>query len=94
MEEAQQQLDQIKALAILLADKIKRLSNAYVRGCDGSPEDSLIIQNSIEELTTQEVMNSIKLLLENDSFFWITQHRGFFQSSLREILSWVTGSYL
>ncbi|MDR3542709.1 MAG: hypothetical protein P4L69_17365 [Desulfosporosinus sp.] len=68
-EEAQRQFDQIKVLAILLADKIKKLSNAYIRECDMSPEDCLIRKNTIEELTTQEVMNSIKLLLENDSFF-------------------------
>lgn len=51
------------------------------------PGDYLIRKNIIEELITQEVMNSIKLLLENDSFFWITQRRGFFRSSWWEILS-------
>lgn len=67
-EEAQRQFDQIKVLAILLADKIKKLSNAYIGDCDMYSEDYLIRQNTIEELTTNEVMNSIKLLLENDSF--------------------------
>lgn len=69
LEEAEQQFEQIKVLAILLADKIKNLSNSYIRECDMSPEDYLIRKNTIKELTTQEVMNSIKLLLENDSFF-------------------------
>lgn len=68
-EAAQRQFEQIKVLAILLADKIRNLSNAYIRECDMSPEDCLLRKNTIKELTTQEVMNSIKLLLENDSFF-------------------------
>lgn len=63
------QVEQIKVLALLLADKIKNLSNDYNRESDMSPEECLIRKNIIEKLTTQEVMNSIKLLLENDSFF-------------------------
>lgn len=68
MEEAQRQYDQIKVLAILLANKIKNLTNANIRECDMSLEDYLLRKNTIKELTTQEVMSSIKLLLENDSF--------------------------
>lgn len=68
MEEAQRQYDQIKVLAILLADKIKNLSSSYIRESDMSPDDYLVRKNTIEELTSREVMNSIKLLLENDGF--------------------------
>lgn len=64
-EEAQQHLIYIRALAILLADEIRKLSNAYIREGNGLPENILERQYALEKLTTQEVMNSIKLLLEN-----------------------------
>lgn len=64
-EEAQQHLIYIKALAILLADEIRKLSNACIREGNELPENILERQNALEKLTTQEVMNSIKLLLEN-----------------------------
>ena len=64
-EEAQQHLIYIRALAILLADEIRKLSTACIREGNESPENILEQQNAIEKLTTQEVMNSIKLLLEN-----------------------------
>lgn len=67
-EEAQLQIRQIRVLAVLLADKIRKLSNAYVRDYDMSPEDYLIHKKTIEKLTAQEAMNSIKLCLENESF--------------------------
>jgi len=63
-EEAQQHLIYIKALAILLADEIRKLSNACIREDNESPKNILEQQTAIEKLTTQEVMNSIKLLLE------------------------------
>lgn len=68
MEEAQQQFDQIKVLAILLADKIKRLSNSCIRESDMTTKDHLIFNETIQELSSQEVMNSMKLSLENSSF--------------------------
>lgn len=64
-EEAQQHLIYIRALAILLADEIRKLSNACIREGNELPENILERQNALEKLTTQEVMNSIKLLLEN-----------------------------
>jgi hypothetical protein len=64
-EEVQQHLIYIRGLAVLLADEIRRLSNACIREGNETPENILERQNAIEKLTTQEVMNSIKLLLEN-----------------------------
>lgn len=68
MEEAQQQFDQIKVLAILLADKIKKLSNSCIRESEMTTKDHLIFKETIRELSSKEVLNSMRLLLENNSF--------------------------
>ncbi len=82
-EEAQQHLIYIRGLALLLADEIRRLSNACIREGNESPENILERQNAIEKLTTQEVMNSIELLLENKN-----------RSLLDEVTSMVLSEFL
>lgn len=82
-EEAQQHLIYIRGLAVLLADEIRRLSNVCIREGNESPENILERQNAIEKLTTQEVMNSIKLLLENKN-----------RSLLDEVTSMVLSEFL
>jgi len=72
-EEAQQHLIYIRSLAILLADEIRRLSNACIREDNETPENILERQNAIEKLTTQKVMNSIKLLLENKNRYLLDE---------------------
>jgi len=72
-EEAQNHLIYIRGLAILLADEIRKLSNACIREGNESPENILERQNAIEKLTTQEVMNSIKLLLENKNRYLLDE---------------------
>jgi hypothetical protein len=67
-EEYQEQVDQIKVLAILLADRIRRLSNSCVDLNNMSDEDYMLRQKEIKELTTNEVMGSIKLLVEKEGF--------------------------
>ena len=72
-EEAQQHLIYIRALAILLADEIRKLSSACIRGDNVSSKDILEQQSAIEKLTTQEVMNSIKMLLENKNRYLLDE---------------------
>lgn len=67
-EEYAQQVDQIKILAILLADRIKKLSNSCIDLDDMSDEEYILQQKEIKELTTDEVMNSVKLLVMNERF--------------------------
>lgn len=64
-EEAQQHLIYVRDLALLLAAEIRRLSNVCIREGNETPDNILERQKAIEKLTTQEVMNSIKLLLDN-----------------------------
>lgn len=66
-EEANQQLEQIKMLTVLLAGKIKEFSNSYIRD-DLSPEEMIEQQNALKELTTHEVTNMMNYLLTNDNF--------------------------
>lgn len=67
-EEAQQQIEQIKVLSLLLANKIKVFSNSYVKN-NLTPDELVQQQNTIKELTSEEVRNSMKMLVENESFF-------------------------
>lgn len=64
-EEVQQHLIYVRGLALLLAAEIRRLSNVCIREGNETTENILERQKAIEKLTTQEVMNSIKLLLDN-----------------------------
>lgn len=66
--EYQQQVDQIRMLAMLLADRIKKLSNSCVDSDKMTDEEYRIQQNEIKELTADEVMNSVKLLVVHESF--------------------------
>ncbi len=67
-EEYQKQIDQIKMLAMLLADRIKKLSNSCIDPDKITEEEYLLQQSEIKKLTASEVMNSIRLLVEHDSF--------------------------
>lgn len=66
-EEAQQQIQDIKNLATLLAGKIKEFSESYVRE-DLTPEEQIEQQTIIKELTSKEVKNSMQMLIENKNF--------------------------
>jgi hypothetical protein len=66
-EEAQRIFHNMRNHAILLANDIRRLSNACIREEDESSEAFFARKSEIERLTAQEVMNSIKLLLDNQN---------------------------
>jgi len=81
--EAQKELIDVVVLSAILAAKIRKLSNAYIRESGGMPEDYLEWQQVVEKLTTQKVTESINLILENN--FSLLDEKS--SMSLSEILS-------
>lgn len=73
-EEAMNRINKIQGLAVLLADEIKKFSYAYINNSNDSIEKKLEHQKKIEKLTTQEIMSSIKLLLDNQDSFILDKY--------------------
>ncbi len=67
-EEYEQQVKQVQVLAVLLADRIKKLSNSVIDEDTMTEDEYVLQQNEIKELTTEEIMNTIKLLVDTDGF--------------------------
>ena len=67
-EEYQQQIKQVQVLAVLLADRIKKLSNSVIDENNMTDEEYVLQEEEIKELTTDEIMNTIKLLVDTDGF--------------------------
>lgn len=67
-EEYQQQVNQIKVLAILLADRIKKLSNSCIAPNAMTDEEYMIQQDEIKVLTAEDVIGSVKLLMVHKDF--------------------------
>lgn len=65
-EEVHQEIMQIRLLAMLLANKLKNLSNKCV--AEFSPEHQRKMQSELSELMSEEVTNSIKLMVANQQF--------------------------
>ncbi len=65
-EEAQRHIIKIMLLATCLADEIRKLSNACIKECGKTPSNYLEWQKVMEKLTTQEVTDSINIMLENN----------------------------
>lgn len=67
-EEYEQQVKQVQVLAVLLADRIKKLSNSVIDEDTMTEDEYVLQQNEIKELTTEEIMNTIKPLVNTDGF--------------------------
>ena len=67
-EEYEQQIKQVQVLAVLLADRIKKLSNSVIDENHITEEEYIIQQHEIKELTTEDVINTIKLLVNTEGF--------------------------
>lgn len=67
-EEYEQQIKQVQVLAVLLADRIKKLSNSVIDEDQMTEDEYILQQNEIKELTTEEIMNTIKLLVATEGF--------------------------
>jgi hypothetical protein len=66
-EEAQEHLIKIMILAGLLADEIRKLSGACIKENGEMPDNYLEWQNAMEKLTTQQVADSINLILASNN---------------------------
>lgn len=64
-EEAEQHMLKIKILSASLANEIRILTNKCIDGNDITLEKKLEIQNEMEKLMAVEVIDTIKMLLEN-----------------------------
>ena len=67
-KEYEQQIKQVQVLAVLLADRIKKLSNSVIDKDNMTEVDYILQQKEIKELTTDEIMNTINLLVNTDGF--------------------------
>lgn len=67
-EQYQEQVAQIQVLAVLLADRIQKLSNSCIDPEAMTEEEYELQQKDIKELTADEVMNSVRLLIEHNDF--------------------------